>query len=218
MAKLLGICAENEIAHAFVRSQKGDKTGALKALADIDLPISRTAAFMIVANHEGSQRAVDWLSDAGIKATDLDSEGKYFLLTCYLELSNWATAIQYLGVVTDDDLREAPVLHHVVAITYLLGAVPTEFRGLVLNQLPFEAGSFPLASDAAAIEARRIARRYFTQAAQAALWLNCPVAATIDDEYALWLELKDPDESVAGRQRLEAKFRDPRTHTSPRSI
>jgi hypothetical protein len=166
---------------------------------------------MIVANHEGSQRAIDWLSEADIKATDLDPEGKYFLLTRYLELSKWATAIEYLDVVTDDDLREAPVLNHVVAITYLLGAVPNELRGLVLNQLPFEAASFPLASDAAALEARRVARRYFAQAAQAATGLSCPVAATTDDEYALWLELRDPDESVGGRQRLEAKFRDPRT-------
>ena len=50
-----------------------------------------------------------------------------------------------------------------------------EFRAIVLNQIPFEAASFPLASDEAAIEARRIAHRHFIDATQVALQLNCYV-------------------------------------------
>ena len=38
--------------------------------------------------------------------------------------------------------------------------------------------------------------------------LNCPHAATIDDQYALWLELRDPDKSKRGRKRLASKLRD----------
>lgn len=113
--------------------------------------------------------------------------------------------------LTDLDLEEAPVLHRMMAITHLLSTVPTEFRAVVLNQLPFEAAGFPLASDAAAIDARRTAHRHFTDAAEAAQQLNCPVAATVDDEYALWLELKDPEKPDKGRQRLEAKLRDPKS-------
>ena len=209
LAKGLGTGPEIEIAHAFICSQKGDKNTALSTLAKIDAPISRSASLMVVAHHEGPEGAVDWLKTAGIDATDLDPDGKYFLLTRQLELARWEAARECLNALTDKDLREAPVLNHMVAITHLLSTVPHELRPIVLYQLPFEAAGFPLASNPVSIEARRVARRYFINAAQAAKQLNCPSAATIDDEYALWLELEDPDESKKGRQRLETRFRDP---------
>ena len=211
LSKTLGNCPEIEIADAFICSQKGDKSTALSDLARIDTPISRSAALMVVVHHDGSQGAVDWLKSAGIDATDLDPEGKYILLTHQLQLAKWEAARESLDSLTDDDLHEVPVLHHMMAITHLLSTVPTELRDVVLNQLPFEAAGFPLASDAAAIDARRVAHRHFIKAAEVAQQLDCPRAATIDDEYALWLELKDPVESDKGRQRLEAKLRDPKS-------
>ncbi len=211
LAKSLGTGLEIEIADAFICSWRGDKSTALSALAIIDTPISRSAALMVVANHDGSQGAVDWLKTAGIDATDLDPEGKYILLTHQLQLAQWEAARVALDSLNDEDFREAPVLHHMMAITHLLSTVPIEFRAVVLNQLPFEAAGFPLASDAAAIDARRTAHRHFIDAAEVAQQLNCPVAATIDDEYALWLELKDPENSDKGRQRIEAKLRDPKS-------
>lgn len=209
IAQTLGNCPEIEIADAFICSQKGDKNTSLSILAGIDSPMSRSAALMVVAYHDGSQRAVEWLKTTGINTTDLDPDGKHFLLTRHLELANWVEAKACLDALTNEDLHDAPVLHHMIAITHLLSAVPNEFRAVVINQIPFEAASFPLASDATAIEARRVARHHFVEAAQIARELNCLGAATIDDEYALWLELKDPDESAGGRQRLEAKLRDP---------
>lgn len=211
LAKTLGNCPEIEIADAFICSQKGDKSTALSALARIDTPISRSAALMVVVHHDGSQGAVDWLKSAGIDTTDLDPEGKYIILTHQLQLAKWEAVREALYALSDDDLREAPALHHMMAITHLLSTVPTELRDVVLNQLPFEAAGFPLASDAAAIDARRVAHRHFIKAAEVAQQLDCPRAATIDDEYALWLELKDPVESDKGRQRLEAKLRDPKS-------
>jgi hypothetical protein len=211
LAKDLGTGPAIEITHAFICSQKGDKNAALGALASINSPISQSAALMVVAHHEGPEGAVDWLKKAGIDAKDLDPDGKHFLLTLQFELARWEAARECLDALTDEDLRETPILHHMVAITHLLGTVPNEFRAVVLKQLPFEAAGFPLASDAASIEARKVAHRHFIDAAQVARQLNCPNAATIDDEYALWLELKDPDQSDQGRQRLEAKLRDPKS-------
>lgn len=211
LAKGLGSCLEIDIADAFISSQKGDKSSALNTLAGIDSPTSRSAALMIVAHHEGAEGAVDWLKTAGIGATDLDPDGKHFLLTRQLELARWEAARETLYALNDQDLDKAPVLHHMMAITHLLSSVPTEFRAVVLNQLPFEAAGFPLASDAAAIDARRTAHRHFTDAAEVAQQLNCPGAATIDNEYALWLELKAPESSDKGRQRIEAKLRDPKS-------
>ncbi len=209
VAKALGLCPEIEIANAFILSQKGNKHSALSALAEIDLPISRSAALMIVAHHDGPKAAIDWLNAAGIEAADLDPDGKFFLLVRYLQLSRWEAALKCLEIVTEDDLIETPVLHRMMAITRLLPAVPAEFRAVVLNQLPFEAADFPLASDSAAIATRKVAQQHFVNAAESARQLNCPVAARIDEEYGLWLQLRDPEEFGEGKKHLEAKLRDP---------
>jgi len=206
LAKRLGNCPETIIADAFVFSQKGDKSAGLKALVKIDSPSSRSAALMIVAHHEGAADAIEWLKDTGFETADLDPDGKYFLLTRQLELGRWDVAREIASALTDQDTEEAPVLHHIAAITQLLTAVPVELRALVLNQVPFEAAGFPLASDEAGMNARRLARRHFADAAMAAQLLNCPGAATTDDEYAIWLELRDPDQSESGRRRLEEKL------------
>ena len=209
-AKELGYCQEVDIADAFISSQKGDRKAALNSLANIDSPMSRSAAFMIIANHDGSQGAIDWLKTVNIDATALDPDGKRFLLGCQLELADWEAAQKSLDALTDDDLLDAPVLHHMVAITHLLKAVPDELRAIVCDQPPFEAAEFPLDSGSAGIEARRLAHRSFIDAAEAARQLGCPLAERIDDEYALWLELTDPDKCAEGKKRLESKLRDPK--------
>lgn len=211
VAKTLELCPEIKIAYAFILSEKGDKSAALSALADINSPLSRSASFMIVDHHEGKQAAIDWLDAAGIAATDLDSDGKFLLLADYLYLSLWDPALKCLDCVEEDDLRETPVLYHMIAITRLLTAVPSELRTVVLKQIPFGAADFPLASDSAAIEARKIAHRHFVEATQVARQLNCPLAASIDDEYGLWLELRDPDKFREGKQRLETMLREPKS-------
>ena len=211
LAKTLGSCSEIEIADAFICSQKGDKNTALRILAGIDSPLSRSAALMIVANREGAQAAVDWLKIAGIDVADLNPDGRHFLLSLHLQLAHWEAAQASLKTLTGDDFRETPALHHMVAITHLISTVPNELRTVVLRQLPFVAEGFPLAADAASIDARREAHRHFIAASEVAQQLNCPSAATIDDEYALWLELKDPDELDKGRERLESKLRDPKS-------
>ena len=210
-AKKIGTCEEIDIADAFISSQKGDKSTALSALTSIDSPMSLSAALIVVANHDGSQEAIDWLKTVGIDTADLAPEGKRFLLQCQLELADWEAAQECLDVLRDDDLRDAPVLHHLKAITHLLRAVPDELRSSILQQPPFEAVKFPLGSDADAIEARRLAHHHFIEAQKVANQLNFPQAAAIDNEYALWLELKDPNESDNGRKRLEVELSDPKS-------
>ena len=207
-AKKLGTCEEMAIADAFISSQKGNKNAALSTLAGIGSPMSRSAALMIVAHHDDTQGAVDWLRKAGIDAKDLDSDGKHFLLGHHFELADWESAQECLGVLTNDDLRDAPVLHHMVAMTHLLSTVPDELHAVVREQILLEPADFPLDSDAVAIKARRTARNHFIEGKKVACQLNLPRAAAIAEEYALWLELMDPDESDRGRRRLESKLRD----------
>ena len=115
LAKGLGTRPEIDIADAFIASQNGNKGTALKTLAGIDSPASRSAALMIVAHHEGAEGALDWLKDAAIEAADFDPEGKYFLLTSQLKLEHWDAGRDILVVLTQHDYREASVLHHVAA-------------------------------------------------------------------------------------------------------
>ena len=210
IAKGLGTCPEIDMADAFISSQKGNKQTALGTLAKIDSPMSRSAALMIVAHHDGPQKAIDWLSAAGIDATNLDSDGKLVLLNHQLELADWEVAQNNLDMLTDDDFQDTPALHHVTAMTHLMGTVPEEFRSPVLQRLHLPAAHFPLASHATAMEARRIAHRHFLDATKVARELGCPHAEKIYDEYALWLELKDPDKCNEGRIRLESELRDPK--------
>ena len=207
-AKELESCHETTVAEAFLSSQMGGKNEALSALAEIDTPMSRTAAFMIVAHHEGQQSAVDWLKTTGIDAENLDPDGKLVLLKCQLDLSEWKAAREVCDLLTDEDLSEMPILHQLVAITYLLSTVPDKLRSLALVQIPFDTVRFPLDDLESGIEARRVARRHFVEAQKVALLLSIPRAAAIADEYALWLELRDPSESENGRKRLGAKFSD----------
>ena len=165
---------------------------------------------MIVANHDGSQGALDWMETVQYEITDFDSDGKNSLLMHQLELAHWDEAQKCLDGVTDKDLLETPLLYHMVAITNLLKAVPDEFRHDASNQPPpINLKSFPLASNSAAVEARKVARRYFFSAAQIEQQLNCRRAAIIDDDYSLWLELRDSESFEQGKQRLEAKLNDP---------
>ena len=209
IAKSLGGAPEFVIANAFISSYRGDKNAALNILAGLDLPSARSAAFMVVAHHDGPEAAINWLETASISAAELDSDGKYYFLMQQLQLAQWDAAREFSNALTDQDSRETPVLYHIKAITYLISAVPNELREIVLSQVPFDAASFPLASDAAGLQARRVAYRYFTDAARVAEQLNCHHATKIDKEYILWLELRDPETTQKGRQNLEAMLRDP---------
>ena len=211
IAKTLGDSPEIRIAEAFVLSQKGDKAAALKILAAIDSCASRSAALIIVAHHNGVEGAVQWMHDARYKVGDLDADGKNLLLNYQLQLGHWDAAARTVSSFSELDFEEAPILHHLAALAKLSIAVPDYFRAVTLKEIPLDAANAPLASDAVAMDARRAAHRHFLSGVEAAKQLGCPRAARIDDEYALWLELRDPAQSVHGKSRLVDKLRDPST-------
>ena len=209
IARTLGDSPEIRIAEAFVLSQKGDKATALQILAAIDSCASRSAALVIVAHHNGDKGAVQWIHDARYKAGDLDADGKNLLLNYQLQLGHWDAAARTVSSFSKSDFEETPILHHSAALAKLSIAVPADFRAVTLKQIPFDAANTPLASDAIAMDARRAAHRHFLNGVKAAKQLGCPHAVRIDDEYALWLELRDPAQSAHGKSRLVDKLRDP---------
>ena len=203
IAKSLGNNFEIKIADAFVTWQKGDKRAALSNLASINYPAARSAALTIVAKHDGPEAAINWLRNSGIGVVDLNPDGKYILLTQLLLLARWDETKEVIDALGNQELCDVPVLHYVRAVTYLLCAVPTELRTGVRDHWPFNVANFPLASDPFAIDARQKAHRGFIDAWRSADKLNCPTAAKIANEYALWLELMDPENSDEGMRRLE---------------
>ncbi|MBL1272106.1 MAG: hypothetical protein COB25_006630 [Oceanospirillales bacterium] len=208
LAESLGSCNEIEIAKAFLLSKNGDRSDALTLLAAIPSPAAYSAALMIVANLEGAASAISWLQDAGVEPNALDPDGKFFLLNQKIELGAWEAAEEISNALTDQELIESPALRHTSAMVCLLSAVPTEFRSFVSKQLPMNTADFQLASDAAAMNARKRAQRRFSEVASVALKLDCRKAATFNEKYALWLELLNPETTKDGLLRLEDKFRD----------
>ena len=168
LAKSLGDSPETPIAESFVLSQKGDKEAALHVLARIDSDKSRSAGLMIVAHHDCAEGTLQWMNFASYTAEDLNSDGKSVLLSYQLQLGHWDNAAQTVSTFSEIDFEETPILHHLVALTKLVAAVPPDFRAVVLTQVPFEAANFSLASDAVAVDMRRAAHGHFLNAAEAA--------------------------------------------------
>ena len=214
MAKSLETCEEAKIAEAFIRSSQKDQKGALKILGGIDSPMSRGAALIILSRgKEGSKKAVNWFNDTGIDTTDIDSYGKYFLLENTLELADWDKAREHIDELTDEDLHEVPAFHYIKAVVHLLTAVPEDRRAILRRSPPFEEADFRLASNTEdVICERREAREHFAKASEIAEKLpSCSGAAKMCEEYALWLELSDPETLDEGKRRLENRLRCPET-------
>lgn len=207
LSTIIGSCQEAQIAGAFISAKRGEVSAALTALAKIDSALSRSAAFMIFANNNGTSEAFEWIKSAKIQFNDLDSDGKYFYIAKLLEVNDWDGAHDAYNQLTDDDYAYTPVLYRTSAITLLVRTVPEELRNAVLQQLPLDAANFPLSSDEASISIQKTARRLFTDAKNAARDLNCEVVAAIDNDFALWLELRDPNDCEHGRNTLEEKLR-----------
>lgn len=173
LAKTLGNSPAIKVAEAFMFSQKGDKKKALQKVASINMDISRSAGLVIVADHDGFKGAIQWMNDTGYTPEQLDSDGKAFLLICQLELGHWNDAVQTVDSIIDVNFEETPALHHLTGLTYLITAVPAEFRVIVRKQVPFELVEFRLASDAIAMVARRTAHGHFLNGVEAAKKLGC---------------------------------------------
>jgi hypothetical protein len=207
-AKKLATIPEITLAEVFRISANGGLDQALSQLSGIRSPTARSVAFRIVTHHENAEAAIGWLSKSGFTHTDLDGDGKFFLLTNLLELCRWDAALECVNGLEAQDYDCTPALLHTAAMVHLLQAIPDELKSLVLGQIPFEALNFPLASTESALNSRRNAQELFERCGLAARELNCIEVASNAEDYALWLELRDSESHIAGLQKLEASMRD----------
>ncbi len=207
-AKKLAPTEDADIAEAFLISAK-DKSGALALLAMHAIPPAKSAAFRIVANHEGAQEALVWLDRTGFAFNDFDSDGKYHLLTHALITEDWDRAFKWSAKVSEEEFCNTPALLHVVAMTNLVQAVPSDLRTGLLTEVPFEAKTFPLASDNAALTARRRAGELFSRVSDFAQSIASTTASNQASDFTLWLKLRDPRDGDLGMDELRASLRDP---------
>lgn len=211
IAKNLGTCEEIIIADAFLSSHEGDKNTALSMLNGVNSPTARSAAFMVVNNRDGGESALEWLAKVKITPAEMDSEGKFFLLSIQLELGHWEETKNTLESINENDFIITPALYHACAMAQLLTTVPIDFRSIILKQLPLEAKEFPLASDSSSMISRRIAQKLFCDAASVSRKLGLYNIANTEDDFALWLDLKDVQNFERGMSNLEAKLRNQTT-------
>ncbi|MGE0821637.1 MAG: esterase/lipase family protein [Candidatus Binatia bacterium] len=209
MARQFGSGPEITIAEAFRISANGDLAEALNKLANVESSTARSAAFRIVTCLQDGASAIEWLAKSQLTLNDLDADGKFFLISTLFDLRRWDIALDRAWLLSEEDFEQAPVLFYTAAIANLVQAVPDELRSHVLQRLPFEVYSFPLASDEVALKARKRAQGLFGQCAFVTRELGCVEVANLAEDYALWLTLCDPATQLTGRQKLEESMRDP---------
>lgn len=206
LAETLEFCNEVEIAAAFIDWKKGNKRKALEILGAINSPASRSATLIIVKNDGTNKSVLDWLAASRMSLTDLDSDGKFLVLLANLELGNWDEAREIYESLNEYDFENIPAFYYSSAMTCLVTAVPEDYKSLILKQLPLAADEFPLASDKTSVDARQAAKELFLKGASSARELNCNRIADLSDDFALWLELRDPNSASNGKKILTEKL------------
>jgi hypothetical protein len=208
-ARALAGTEEVTIAEALRESYEGRHQVALGILSGLGSPIARSAAFMLVSNRPDANQSLDWLRDSGLSFSDLDSDGKFFVIKRQLDAGKTADALQNANALESDDFENTPVLLYVAGGTHLAQAVPVELVSLILWHLPFDAAPFPLFDDAASMTERRTAQDLYSRASEAARSVGCVQASQDAGDRALWLGLRDPLYQNAARADLEKSMRDP---------
>jgi len=198
-----------EIARSFLLLAQGDKDAALERVGRVQGKIGRSAQFLVAVHETQPAEAVAWFNSAGLKVSDLDSDGKFVYFTRCLLAEVWDEFERLCDWLSDDDFELTPALLHQAALANLLPSVPVDLRRMIALQPPFDAANFPLSSDAAALEQRRKSKAFFERSAEVAAGFgsrNAPSASTI---YATWIALRDPQTFEIARAQLAEHLRDP---------
>lgn len=209
LSEALGECDDAVIARAFL-PEHTDWTECLRALAPLDNPEKVTAALLAVKHSTDSEQALQWFRDADFASTDLDADGKVVLLSCQLETQNWDEAYSLAISLKQEDFVKAPVLLHFAGMARLLTVLPEEFRDAFRTNVPFVRQQFPLWDDSESMKRRKTASGFFKRAKEAAAEFGLDAKHTYEN-YALWLELHDPDDDEAARARLTLLLGDAET-------
>ena len=209
LAVQLGDPLEVCIADACIRAVDGAPKESLRILAAVDSEVARTAIFSIVRKTNDDLYALNWLSSAGLSIDDLDHHGKQLVIHAQLLTSDWDGAYSNARKCTEDVYEDSPLLAWSAGLAFLLQAVPTDLRSVVLKGIPFNAAEFPLADEPDMVRSRMEAKDRFLQFAKSALDVGCRETANLSYDYALWLNLREPTQREEARKTLVRSLDDP---------
>lgn len=207
-ARALGSTIEVKIAEAFLLSAKENFDGALLILNSISQPIAKSAAVYVSAQRVREAALIDWLDESGISFADLDSDGKCVIAIRCQQLGLWDRVVEIAHSFATNDYDITGAASFVAAISELSTTVPEDLRTALLGRIPIGPCAFPLASTADAFAARRRAHGLFLKCASVARNVGCVEAANNAEDFALWLELRDPSQKAAALEKLEISMRD----------
>lgn len=207
-ANLLESTEDAVIAAAFLAGRANWKDG-LRALAPIENPPRRAAAFQMAVNGSSPAEALQWFAETEFSTADLDSDGRQAVLTCRLVTGDWDGAYRDTLLLSDADFLATPALENGAALARLGQVVAPDQRSLIANGTPLDAATFRLADDEASLAERREASRRLRGTEKSALEFGNIAASRSAANTALWLELRDPATASNARTQLEGLLSDP---------
>lgn len=202
---------ETRINSCFIKAANGETASALSELALLSSKSARTASLLIYANGRSRTDMRKWMADASLTVSDLDADGKTYLLILAIQDTEWDEALAIFGAVTEADIEAGPTLAYLGAQSKLAQAIDPDLREAGIGFLPMDLAGFPLSNDAIGLQNIREARALFEKGAELATDLELAGNASLCDDFALWLELRDPTTKSDGLARLRKSFSDKKT-------
>lgn len=202
---------EAQINASFIEASDGNVGSAMAKLAALASDAARTAGLMIQAKEKAPAEISQWMVDAGLFPSDLDGDGKTFLLILALQEQEWDEAAEIFSTVTQTDIQTAPTLAFLGAQLKLAQAIDPDLRASGISFLNMDLAGFPLANDTNGLLCIREARKLFEQCEQFCTDLGLEGNAAFCSDFALWLQLRDPAAKTEGLAKLRASFSDTKT-------
>ena len=185
---------QTSIAKAFIESNKVDVKEIVKELILLKSPEVYTATLklMILNNNKNKAEILDWYKNNISDASKLTSEGKSGYLLLLHELELWDDALKALDKITEEDFNTSPILHFLVAISYLTSVVPLHLKREVSLSLPYVKNALnSLKTDNSSMKIRELAKNHFVMAKQFFQEFHKVSEAELAGNYALWFELEN---------------------------
>lgn len=193
---------EIAVARAFVCAARSDVSHALKNLDTEASPMALAAALTLLNRDKDAEEALSWFDSTEATLAALDSDGRLVFLMTLQVAGRWERVEAVLSEIQTSDYEEAPALHYVVGLALVAAQTPDDLRPQVLAAVPLNAVNFPLSSTPDAMKKLQGAREHFERAQAIARSLEVMDAATVADDYSLWLRLRDPSLRVDATKTL----------------
>jgi hypothetical protein len=196
-----------ELAEVFLLP-KEKKTEALQTLAKLNSLEAKSAMQRIVSNAAGNTAGYEWAEAAGLTVDSFDPEGKFLFIMNALISHDWDLALSSSEKITEADFDDCPALLHGVAMSLLVSTIDPDLRAVTLSQVPFDVDTFPLSSMPDDLAKRKKARDYFRRISDFATSVGIAQASNVASDFALWLDLRNPEAEMAAVEELKLSMGD----------